>query len=167
MPQVNCRVCSKEFYIKPSHLNRGWGKYCSMTCSARAQMKGKVVVCFNCSKEVYRSPKQLNRSKSGKFFCTKSCQTLWRNSTFVEEKSPNWKNGKGAYRRILIRSGIKPMCSICSIINPMLLVVHHKDHNRKNNSIANLMWLCFNCHYLVHHNRELEESIIGGRSSAG
>jgi len=31
------------------------------------------------------------------------------------------------------------------------LIVHHIDKNRNNNGIENLIWLCQNCHYLVHH----------------
>lgn len=76
MPQVNCKICEKEFYIKPSHQIRGWGKYCSIKCRSNAQLLGKAVLCSTCNKEIYRSPKLLVRSKSGKFFCSKSCQTI-------------------------------------------------------------------------------------------
>ena len=30
------------------------------------------------------------------------------------------------------------------------LIVHHKDHNRENNTIENLSILCFSCHNILH-----------------
>ncbi len=160
IPNVSCSVCSKEFYVKPSHQKLGWGKYCSRNCMAKGQLRGMSVNCFICNLEIYRSPKSLARSKSGKFFCTKSCQTLWRNTYYVEEKSANWKHGRSAYRRILIRSGIERSCFLCKTKDFRVLAAHHKDHNRKNNGLANLTWLCFNCHYLVHHDKRLDKKVM-------
>lgn len=45
-------------------------------------------------------------------------------------------------------------CKKCGSTDSRTLAVHHKDKNRKNNSISNLMWLCHNCHYLVHHYKD-------------
>lgn len=155
MAIVRCKICSKEFYIKPNHLQKGWGKYCSISCRSKAQLKGKLVKCFICNKEIYRSPKNLTKSISGKYFCSKSCQTLWRNSQYIGDKSRNWKNGEQSYRNILKRSGKKPICSLCNMNNEKVLVVHHIDHIRTNNNIDNLTWVCLNCHYLIHHDKEL------------
>lgn len=160
MPQVRCKICKKEFYIKPSHQERGWGKYCSISCRSKSQFKGKSVVCFNCGKKIYRAPSQLKKSKSGKYFCTKSCQTFWRNRYYVGEKHTNWKGGERAYRSILKRSGRKPLCVLCKIANERILTAHHIDHNRLNNKLKNLVWLCLNCHYLVHHDKRLNQKIM-------
>jgi predicted HNH restriction endonuclease len=32
-----------------------------------------------------------------------------------------------------------------------MLIVHHVDENRSNNDPENLIWLCYNCHHLVHN----------------
>lgn len=159
MPQVACRVCLKKFYTKPSHQKLGWGKYCSTFCRSRAQCKGQKVTCHVCKKEIYRSPKALKHSKSGKFFCSKSCQTLWRNDEYVGEKSSNWKNGERAYRNILKRSGRRQVCALCENSDMRVLTAHHKDHQRYNNVLENLVWLCLNCHYLVHHDHELDKKV--------
>lgn len=153
---VSCRICSKIFNIKPSHRKLGWGKYCSIECRSKSQLKGKIVTCHLCGKLVYRSPNKLLHSKSGKYFCDKSCQTLWRNSLFSGENSPKWVNGKRAYRKILLRNNIMPKCCICNNKETKVLNAHHKDHNRSNNKISNLVWLCLNCHYLVHHDTKLD-----------
>ena len=160
MPFVKCVICKTEFYVKPSHQLKGWGKYCSIKCRSQAQSKGKFVQCHICKKRIYRSPKNLIRSLSKKFFCTKSCQTIWRNSEYVEGKSANWKNGKSAYRKILERSGKKSVCSLCGISNEKIIVVHHRDHDRTNNKVNNLMWLCLNCHFLVHHDKTIENNLF-------
>lgn len=151
MAFVKCGICLKQFYIKPSHQKLGWGKFCSIDCRTKSQFKGKFVKCYTCNKEVYRSPKSLVRSRSKKFFCSKSCQTLWRNNEYSGEKSTNWKNGESAYRNILIRSGRERICSLCRIIDERILSTHRIDHDRNNNKLENLTWLCLNCHYLVHH----------------
>lgn len=154
-----CLICGKDFYSKPSHKKLGWGKYCSRTCTNKSQLKGKYFKCSICGKSVYKSPKEQKHSVSGKFFCSKSCQTLWRNSYFIEERSVNWKNGEKSYRNILKRSKNKPICILCGINNEVVLAAHHKDHNRLNNSLENLVWLCLNCHFLVHHDDILDQRV--------
>ncbi len=152
MPIVACLICKIDFYVKPSQQKRGWGKFCSINCRSRSQYKGKDVRCFICNKEIYRAPKDLKNSKSNKFFCGKSCQTIWRNQIlFSGENHANWKHGRSAYRRILKASGKVQICNLCGIKDIRVLAVHHKDKNRKNNAVGNLIWLCHNCHYLIHH----------------
>jgi len=57
--------------------------------------------------------------------------------------------GNRLYKR-LIESGRKEECEICHITqwcdNPIVLQVHHKDGNPKNNDFSNLQILCPNCH---------------------
>lgn len=165
MPIVRCKICKKSFYAKPSHLKLGYGQYCSRVCQAQGQRKGKNVICFSCGKRVWRMPKELRSSKSGKFFCNKSCQTLWRNNYYSGERHPNWKGGEHQeYKIFLLRSGKEKICQVCGTTDERILVVHHKDKIRSHNNICNLIWLCLNCHYLVHkHNVSINH---GGRSLA-
>lgn len=154
MVQVYCGLCKKQFSTKPSFLKNGWGKYCSRICTSEAHRKGKIVECFTCNKEVYKQKKALTGSKSGKYFCGKSCQTKWRNTEFSQEKHPNWKDGSNAYRRILTQSKNLQCCKLCNSKDKRVLAVHHIDYNHKNNAIENLAWLCHNCHHLVHHHTD-------------
>lgn len=100
MPLVKCLLRGAKFYVKPSHQLLGWDKYCSIKCRSKSQFKGKFLKCYICKKDIYRSPKSLLRSKSKNFFCTKSCQTIWRNGKYVDKNSKNWKNGESSYRNI-------------------------------------------------------------------
>ncbi len=161
MPQVNCLCCSKEFYAKPSWLKNGYGKYCSILCRSEANKNGKIVNCHRCTKEVYRSKKDQSRSKSGKYFCNKSCQTLWRNSeAYTADNHPNWTGGLYSYRDRLKRSEVTQECRKCKTTDERILAVHHKDKNRENNDLSNLIWLCHNCHYLVHHFKDESQGFV-------
>lgn len=160
MALTACLICTKIFYTKPSHKKRGWGKYCSILCRNKSQLKGKIVKCFICDKDLYRSPKDLRSSGSNKFFCNKSCQTIWRNTIlFSGENSTNWKHGKSAYRQILKRANRKEICTLCQTTDKRILIVHHRDRNRYNNKVENLIRLCHNCHYLVHHYNDEQEKL--------
>lgn len=151
MPIVNCKICKQEFYTKPSWLKNGYGKYCSQKCNHESQKNGKVFECFICKTQTYKSLKDQNKSKSGNFFCSKTCQTIWRNTTYIGDKHANWTSGEFSYKQILLRSGNKVLCNKCKSVDKRVLAVHHKDRNRQNNSVSNLVWLCHNCHFLVHH----------------
>jgi len=160
MPNVSCKICGKDFYVKPNHIKLGWGKYCSIDCRTKSQLKGQTVSCNYCGNSTYKSPHSLLHSKSKKYFCDKKCQTNWRNKQYLEENSKNWKNGIRAYRNILKRDVRVPKCVFCGIEREILLVVHHLDKNRKNNKISNLIWLCHNCHFLVHHDIDTSKKLI-------
>jgi hypothetical protein len=160
MSVVSCLECKKEFYVKPSHIKIGWGKFCSITCRNNGQLRGKIISCFICNKKVYKANADIKKSKSGNFFCSKRCQTIWRNSiVFVGEKHANWISGESAYRRILEAVRPEKICLMCKISDERVIIVHHIDKNRRNNNVSNLTWLCNNCHYLVHHYTKEKEKL--------
>jgi hypothetical protein len=151
MPKVNCKICNKSFYTKPFSLKMGWGLFCSKECHYLFMKKGHEIKCEICNKTVYKSIAQLKKSKSGKFFCSKSCQTVWRNQQYVGSNHKLWKGGLGVnYRKLLTKENKKIFCRLCKERDKRILAVHHIDKNRTNNKINNLVWLCHNCHYLVH-----------------
>lgn len=162
MPRVDCQRCSKEFYVKPNHQRLGYGKYCSRFCTSESLKTGKYIPCKICNKKVWRTPKYQKASKSGNFFCGKSCQTKWRNTYFSGERHPLWIDGGGAYREIALRSNKKQICRLCKTKDKRVLIVHHIDKNRKNNNLHNLAWLCHNCHFLVHHHEDERKRFMVG-----
>lgn len=107
-----------------------------------------------CKKQIRKTPKDIKHSKSGNFFCDKKCQTIWRNKTYIESEHPTWKDGINAYRNIISRSKIPKICVRCGITDKRILIVHHVDKNRHNNKISSLVWLCPNCHMLIHHDKK-------------
>lgn len=159
MVQIKCKICKKEFYAKPSWIENGFGKYCSRECGYESRRTGRNVKCSICGKEAYKSGKALAGSKSKKYFCGKSCQTIWRNNLYKGSNHSNWKGGRFTYRNIMSRSNIPKVCKLCGINDTRVLLVHHMDVNNMNNELKNLIWLCHNCHFLVHHFKDEEEKI--------
>ncbi len=155
MPEIACQSCGKDFYCKPNRIQKGWGKYCSNTCKHKAFNTGTITTCATCNNTIYKSRTDISRSKSGYFFCNKSCQTVWRNSTiYIGNKHSNWVNGNASYRKILLRENRPCACARCGQDDNRVLAVHHKDKDHTNNQPSNLLWLCHNCHYLVHHDKQ-------------
>lgn len=151
MADATCVVCKKKFEVKAAHVKRGWGKYCSKPCQFEGAKSGRHVRCECCGKEIYRRPVDFRKSKSKLFFCSSSCHCTWENkNSRTGENSPNWLTGKNVYRQILKRAKIALKCKRCGLDDERVLVVHHKDRNRKNNGLKNLEWLCHNCHCTAH-----------------
>ena len=155
-----CRVCKKEFKTKPFFVKRGKGKYCSAKCHHLSMRTGKIVHCSECGRETYKTPKAFRVSKSGKLFCDKTCQTLWRNKHFRGEKHTNWVHGRASYRTVLKHTGEPMRCKRCGLSDKRVLAVHHIDRDRNNNKPSNLLWLCHNCHFLIHHDKVEEQKLM-------
>lgn len=148
---LKCKICKKSFYSKPSWIKNGGGKYCSLLCKYKSSKKGKNLPCFVCKKVTYHPSGRILKSKSKKYFCGKSCQAVWRNSYFVGKKHANYISGRATYRTILTRNKVPAVCKLCKSTDRRIMAVHHLDKNRNNNKVENLVWLCHNCHHLVHH----------------
>lgn len=155
MQTIFCDFCQKSFERKKFQIERAEKHYCSSKCGYLSRKNGKIFDCFVCGKKTYKSLKNIKISKSQKFFCSRQCSTRYLNLAQREEKNPNWKGGKSSYKTILQRYIKKSECFICHTHDKRILIVHHADKNRNNNLLNNLIWLCQNCHFLVHHDEEI------------
>ena len=151
MENVACNFCNKEFKKKKSQISLSLKNYCSRICSEKGRKKGKMVKCFVCKKSVYKKLKDIKLSKSGKYFCGHICSNTWIGEQQRTENHPNWISGKASYKNLLRRTDSMKECVLCKKDDIRVLCVHHLDKNRKNNKIENLIWLCQNCHFLVHN----------------
>lgn len=69
---------------------------------------------------------------------------------------PAWKGGTSRHygKNLLLRSGVPYTCSWCgqqgdlSKTRDYDMHLHHKDHDKRNNVLENLCWLCGACHRL-------------------
>jgi len=152
MEEVNCDVCKKKFLKKISQIERSKNNFCSNFCSVIGRRSGKYIKCKKCGKDTYKQRMQILKSEN--LFCSKKCSVLWKNRNTYGKKHPNWKGGEYSYKNIITRKGNKKACSLCALNNQDVLIVHHIDRNRRNNSVNNLVWLCRNCHFLVHNYEE-------------
>ena len=156
MENVICELCRKNFKRKRSQVLLAKRHYCSIKCQNLDRKKGQIFACCVCGLRTYKKNKDINNSESKKYFCGVKCSNKWFGSNHRSENHPNWINGKFSYSDILKRREAVKVCNLCVEKDPRVLVVHHIDHDRDNNSLSNLVWLCHNCHFLVHnHSDEL------------
>lgn len=116
-------------------------KFCEGTCGERFIPTGaNTKRCPACRKQFNR---QASRDYHREHYVPKG----------RDQKGPKnnaWKGGSSPpyYQRIAFETYGK-QCSI-DPDHRGVLVVHHRDHNRKNNDAANLQVLCKRCHQLEH-----------------
>lgn len=99
--------------------------------------------CLCCNRPFHTESRDVKEQVT----CSRACSnTYFRSGT----ANGNYVSGLSSYRHIALKVyGCK--CNRCGYSeNEAAIVVHHKDHNRDNNSIENLEVLCANCH-AIHH----------------
>lgn len=81
--------------------------------------------------------------------------------------NPHYEGKNQDYRTVESRNS----CAWCDADMPFYALVHHKDCNRNNNELLNLLNLCGSCHKKYHqyfpnwrylHDYEIEEIISAG-----
>ena len=150
---VKCNYCGKEVWKRKTNFKNYPITGCSKECLANLKRTGSYFTCKNCGKVFYRTKSQQKRSKSGDYFCSRSCATVINN---IRHKSgsdhSNWKDGLASYRDRALRfygsSCMNPNCVIQKVgieIPEIMLDVHHLK-GRDNNDLENLIVLCVWCH---------------------
>jgi len=154
MTVVTCGFCNKDFSKKDSQINLSSRNFCSKSCCQQGNKKGKIVECFTCKTSIYKSLKDINRSKSKNYFCSRICSSVWIGKEHRASNHPNWTTGESSYKTFMKREGLLQKCFLCDEKDERVLAVHHIDENRKNNHLKNLIGLCHNCHFLIHHHKD-------------
>lgn len=148
--EVECSQCGKTYLRNSNHADaakkNGWKQFCSREClgDSRKSPNSIDTTCHTCGEQIHRTISEQNRSKSGYYFCSRSCATVHNNSYKKGDKHPNWNGGR--YRQNAFDHYGKK-CFDCGYDEEeKLLDVHHLDGNRKHNSLENLIVLCVMCH---------------------
>jgi len=67
-----CKICGKEFKIRPAKIKIGKGKYCSNDCYYKSKIVDKItILCKACNKKFKVIPSQINRK-----YCSIKCSNL-------------------------------------------------------------------------------------------
>ncbi len=155
----SCLYCEQEYQAEERYLKRGQGKYCSQSCASKYAAFGRrqqvqpnsICALPTCGAPFYRAPSKKMKSKSGLLFCSKSHKDIAQEIGGLKQIHPShYKDGGGRYRGIAFRAHPHECnrCKYSKIVE--VLVVHHKDRDRTNNSRDNLEILCPTCHSEEH-----------------
>ena len=137
---IQCHQCQKEILRERKNVNtnarRGHKNFCSKLCASDARKVQLVKInCAACGSEILRKFRDIKDCEFS--YCNRSCA----NTVRCGVAHPNFKGGIATYRkRALEYYGAK--CQVCSYDILEVLEVHHRDKNRKNNAIENLVVLC-------------------------
>ncbi len=153
-----CIYCTKDFLVRKQVDKRGQGKFCSLSCSTfyHSEQRGYAlytkVECAYCKAKFDKLTSNLSGSKSGLYFCNKDHKRLAQRVGGIKEIQPShYGTGASEYRKIAF-DNYPARCNRCPYDKyKEVLQVHHKDKNRKNNSISNLEVLCPTCHAEEHY----------------
>lgn len=145
---TTCSYCKNSFEKEKKYYLRALKKktqmFCTLTCANKARDTKQIISCSICKKEFFRRKKEIHPDKN---YCSKSCSAVATNKQRIGEFHPNYKGTN--YRKIALEH-YGAECFNCKNTIVELLQVHHKDKNRDNNSLENLIVLCANCYILVH-----------------
>ncbi len=110
-------------------------------------------VCIECKKEFKTTFAQRNFRK----LCGLSCSAKYINrlrdySYMNDSNNPAYKDGRKNYRRRVFEYFDVSYCHLCKkeINNETKIIIHHKDFNRLNNDLENLIPVCYSCHEKIH-----------------
>ena len=78
-----CESCQKPFQTRPAEINRGGGRFCSLSCSGRRKRTPEKLPncqCAHCNKEIWIKETKLGKGKTGLHFCSRECMDTheWR-----------------------------------------------------------------------------------------
>lgn len=152
----NCIVCSNEFSVAKSEVNRGNGKFCSLKCSGINRTNQSILShtpnhsCAWCGLKFYRR-KSRKFNRSGLNFCSNDHKNqASKLEGGIREVFPSHFGTAVKYRKIAFAQ-YPSKCNRCGYNkHKPVLQVHHKDGNNKHNDSSNLEILCANCH-MEHH----------------
>lgn len=135
--RAKCLICGDDFEHISSRSNKA--KYCSRQCYYKAmKAKGKTTyTCKHCGKDF------LGSKSHKRIYCSMACVNKSHKS--------EWNPAFSTVRKSLLIRGKINKCENCGYDKHQeILGVHHKDRNRKNNELTNLIVLCPNCHSVEH-----------------
>ena len=146
-----CKKCEVTFEAKRSK-QKYCGRHCFNMDLPKLKETGTNLNCNFCGEGIYKSKGQIKNSKTGRFFCNRSCSTSYNNSLFKGTLARGYKNGSSIYRSLTLKLNSGDLkCSKCGYNEvPEVLEVHHVNGDRSLNNKSNLNLLCPTCHQVEH-----------------
>lgn len=146
-----CDYCGKE-YLKRVYKKKYKHNYCSLQCAKVGQRDRVELECSYCGKKFERTKGKLRLAKHDVYFCSRSCKDYAQrlDGGCPEIHPPHYGNGGKKSAHVKEYKADHVVCEGCGDKRKFLLVTHHKDCDRSNNSVENLEVVCWNCHAIRH-----------------
>lgn len=146
--EKTCLWCGEKFFVYPSEIRKGGGKFCSRSCATT-------------HRNTFDNPTRSDEVRA-KISLHHADVSGEKNPMYMRRgaQAPSYKDGRKSfsgdiYRRMLLASGRKQECEICKATER--LHVHHIDGDHGNNVLENLTWVCVKCHNLIKHPHERDK----------
>lgn len=163
-----CAECGGEARVQSANRVKDVN-FCSRGCSTRFSVKhptgpmrqkqlrqrtGVERPCANCGTIIYLSNARLRRGSANNY-CSKSCNTIHKRTGKFGPNASNWKGGISKYPwafRIARPQVLERDTFACTGTGPHKgrLEVHHKDNDKYNTELENLITVCVGCHKRMH-----------------
>lgn len=157
MPYITCDLCSKTFYKRPSSILDK--NYCSMSCwtSVRLSLRPeRHRICIQCGKHFETNPAYMKRRASAGKFCSRNCFNQYQkvridrviNNPIISDDIKTYKNITSEGKEIRLHRYLME-----KKLNRKLARnehVHHKNGNKLDNRIENLILLNASIHHSLH-----------------
>lgn len=79
--ELICKFCKTKFLREKKSLRKNnKNQFCSQKCASSFRDLKQTMICPICNNEFRRAPYGLKESKSGKFFCSRSCAVTYNNT---------------------------------------------------------------------------------------
>lgn len=130
---LECTYCHKEFSINGTHFKEGVGKFCSRSCHIA-------------NKNTLNKGESSNNWKGGEIVTTEG---------YIRIYTPNHPQNRFGYvlkHRLIIEAKLGRYLKKHEI-------VHHKNHNKKDNRIENLIVLSKSKHSIHHYPTNMKNVI--------
>jgi len=159
-----CEQCGTAFKAEAKEVNRGYGRFCCQSCSAKFNGEKRSAslppdsTCAWCSKPFRRG--RTRPSKTGLYFCCRDHKDAALGSGMYPTLQPShYGTAKPDYRQIAF-AHYPARCNRCGYDKyPEVLQVHHRDEDYSNSKTSNLEILCPTCH--TEHHFEKGTGIYG------
>lgn len=149
--ETKCFHCNAIFLKSKKEFNRNESRcqrhFCSRNCYFQNHTTGINTCCTECDKAIWKKQSELTNAIN--VFCSRSCSIRYHNRFRKGEKHPLWNGAQNEYRQLAFEN-FKPICFVCGYDIKEVLEVHHKDKDRANNALSNLVILCRNHHTEIH-----------------
>jgi len=86
-----CEICGTLFSVQSRYVDRGHGRYCSLSCRDKAHDTRIKLNCLVCGKPILKPPCKVKTGR-GKY-CSKECKGIAQREYQLGENGPNWRGG--------------------------------------------------------------------------